>query len=299
MTFSSILAPVDFSDDSVQGARLAAAIARRHSATLTLMHVDGLPVYSDQVARAAAPDQWVRYLIERDEALQERLREFAWALEFDQPVDVAVARGDATKAIAAHSAERASDLIVISPSGRGYGQRFLLGSVSAQLAEEAACPVLVARARAASEIPERGTFSSILVAVSDAKLAEHALGVTSQLAEPATEIQLVHVLESFEITLGPPLPGDFHEALEQVRRDKLEELERLAGPLREQGFTTNVRVETGDPSFSILCRVEQNPNHLVVVARKRRPVGRGALSTSAFRMVKHCPVPVLVVPGPA
>jgi nucleotide-binding universal stress UspA family protein len=58
-------------------------------------------------------------------------------------------------------------------------------------------------------------------------------------------------------------------------------------------------VETGDPSFSILCHVENNLHGLVVVSRKAGPDGFGPLSTPAYRIVKHSPVPVLVVPGEA
>lgn len=96
---------------------------------------------------------------------------------------------------------------------------------------------------------------------------------------------------------GPPLPGAFHEAVAKGRRDVEARLERLAAPARAAGFSASVRVETGDPSFSILCRAESDGNGLVVVARKTSGTGPSSLSTAAYRMVKHAPVPVLVVPG--
>jgi nucleotide-binding universal stress UspA family protein len=51
-----VLAPTDFSAESAQGARLARDVARQHGARLTLLHVDGVPVYNKHVAQAATSD---------------------------------------------------------------------------------------------------------------------------------------------------------------------------------------------------------------------------------------------------
>lgn len=296
-TFSSVLAPVDFSNDSARGLQLAAEIARRYAARLTVLHVDGLPAYSHQLREFAKNQDWGEYLSEHDRALEARLREFTRPLEFEGDLVVAVARGDAASAIVAHARTQACDLLVIAPRGSGYGQQFLLGSVSAQVAADAACPVLVARSRAGVALVGGG-FVDPLVAVSDSELGARGVALTLGLARPGTHVELLHVLESCEIPGGPPLPGGFHEAVAKSRREIEARLERLAAPLASAGFATSVRVETGDPSFSILCRAETNANGLVVVARKSNASGAGTLSTPAYRMVKHAPVPVLVVPQP-
>lgn len=292
---TSILAPVDFSSDSARGLHLAAEIARLHSARLTVLHVDGLPGYSDQLSQLAARPAWGDYLTEHDRAVQTRLSEFVKPLELRAEPAFAIARGDAGSAIVAHAAKHACDLIVIAPRGSGYGQQFLLGSVSAHVAAEAACPVLVARSRRAATLA--GGFAEPLVAVSSGEMAARSLEVTLALSRAGTRVELIHVLEACEIAVGPPLPGAFHEAIARGRHDAEGRLERLAAPAKAAGFSTSVRVETGDPSFSILCRAESNANGLVVVAREQGGTGSHALSTAAYRMVKHAPVPVLVVPG--
>jgi len=296
-TFSSVLAPVDFSNDSARGLQLAAEIARRHAARLTVLHVDGLPAYSRQLQEFTKEHAWGEYLSEHDRALETRLREFTRPLEFEGDIAVAVVRGDAASAIVAHARKHACDLLVIAPRGSGYGQQFLLGSVSAQVASDAGCPVLVARSRAGMALVGGG-FADPLVAVSDSELAARAVELTRGLARAGTHVELLHVLESCEIPSGPPLPGGFHEAVMRSRRDIEARLEHVAAPLAAAGFSTSVRVETGDPSFSILCRAETNANGLVVVARKTSASGAGTLSTPAYRMVKHAPVPVLIVPQP-
>ena len=294
---TSILAPVDFSSDSARGLRLAAEIARRHAARLTVLHVDGLPAYSDQLPPFAADQAWGEYLLEHDRALEARLGAFIEPLEFDGEVALVVTRGDAASAIVAQAKHEACDLLVIAPRGSGYGQQFLLGSVSARVASDAVCPILVARSRAGATTLAGG-FSDPLVAVSDGELGARALTLTLELSRARTRVELLHVLEACEIAVGPPLPGGFHDAVTKSRREVEERLERLAEPARAAGFATSVRVETGDPSFSILCRAETNANGLVVVSRKAHASG-ASLATPAYRMIKHAPVPVLVVPAPA
>jgi len=293
---ASILAPVDFSSDSARGLRLAAEIARRHSARLTVLHVDGLPAYSSELPPFAADHAWGEYLLEHDRALEVRLSAFVEPLEFDGEVALVVTRGDAASAIVARAKQEACDLLVIAPRGSGYGQQFLLGSVSAQVATDAVCPILVARSRAGATTLGGG-FADPLVAISDAELGARALKLTLELSRARTRVELLHVLESCEIAVGPPLPGSFRDAVAKSRHEVEARLERLAEPARASGFATAVRVETGDPSFSILCRAETNANGLVVVARKAQASG-AALATPAYRMIKHAPVPVLVVPAP-
>lgn len=294
---SSILAPVDFSADSARGLRLAADIARQHSALLTVLHVDGLPAYSHQLQQFASDNAWGDYLARHDHALEQRLRDFARPLEYEGDIEFALTRGEAAPAVVDYARQIACDLVVISPRGAGYGQQFLLGSVSAQVASDAHCAILVARSRAGLVSP-RGGFVDPLVAVSDVELGRRALELTAGLAHARTRIELLHVLESCEIEVGPPLPGGFHEAVAKSRHELERRLERLAEPMTSAGFSTSVRVETGDPSFSILCRAETNSNGLLVVSRKTSATGRSTLSTAAYRMVKHAPVPVLVVPAP-
>lgn len=293
---TSILAPVDFSKDSARGLQLAAEIAQRLSARLIVLHVDALPAYSDQLTEFGSDHAWGDYLLEHDRALEARLEDFVRPLELQGDVAFAIARGDAAAAIVAHATQQGCDLIVIAPRGAGYGQQFLLGSVSAQVAAEASCPVLVARARDGKST-RSGGFAEPLVAISNPELGARALEVTLAISRAGTPIELLHVLEAGEIVVGPPLPGAFHEAVAKGRKDAEARLERLAEPVRAAGFPTSVRVETGDPSFSILCRAESNANGLVVVAREQGGTGSHALSTAAYRMVKHAPVPVLVVPG--
>jgi nucleotide-binding universal stress UspA family protein len=127
-------------------------------------------------------------------------------------------------------------------------------------------------------------------------LAGPAVALTERLLGPKAHVDLVHVLEGSEILIEPGLPAGFHEAVKRTRDKLIERFDRFVSPLRAAGVETSVVVETGDPSFSILCRAEATQSDLMVIGRKTLHNGTGLLSTPAYRMVKHAPVPVLVVP---
>ena len=275
---------------------MARDIARHHGARLTLLHVDGLPVYNEHVRRAASSDAWIKYFQARNVELKERLREFAQSLELGKDTELALSRGDPAKAIQKQAAG-GFDLVVMSPHGTGYGARFLLGSVSARVATEANCPVLVAHSRSGAEMSSDGAFERPLIAVSDERLAQRAVALTMSLAERGTKVDLMHVLEAFEIPYRPGPPG-FHEALLEGRHEVRKKLARLAGRLEKRGFDTSIRVETGDPAYAILCRLEASRSGLVVVCRKTPAAGEAGLSVPVYRAVQHSPIPVLVVPEP-
>lgn len=293
--FTTVLAPVDFSTDSTHGLRLASQIARRHSATLLVLHVDGLPQYSNGLGKDDPDREWHDFLAAHDAAVRERLEQLVAPFDHSGPLELVVARGSPAEAIDQLALDRGVDLIVIAPRGGGYGRQFLLGSVSAQVAADASCPVLVARSRS-GQTALSGEFAQPVVAVSNPERGKRALDVAMGLSVCGTRIELLHVLESFEIAVGPPLPGSFNEAVRQSGEAIRDRLAMLTHRAAEKGFPTTVRVETGDPSFSILCRVESGTHDLVAVSRKTGRDGRGQLSTPAYRMVKHAPVPVLVVP---
>src|SRR5690606_38455815 len=194
MALKSILAPVEFSEDSLRGARLARDIAARHDARLTLLHVDGLPVHDQHVAKASTAEGWSDYLEQRNRDFEQRLLKVARQLEAERVIDTAVARGDAAKASVEHAARKGYDLVVIAPGGGGAGRRYWLGAVSAAVTAHASCPVLVARVRSGAAA-QGGGFTDPLVAVSTRALAERALRVTMALACKGTRIDLLHVLE--------------------------------------------------------------------------------------------------------
>jgi nucleotide-binding universal stress UspA family protein len=142
--FRKILAPVDFSPHSNDGMRLAADIARRYDAGLTLAHVyqpvaypfpEGFLLYT--------PNQLAEMLTE----LQKLLDRARAELEASGPVraETRLLQGIVASEIVTVAEQESFDLIVMGTHGRTGLQHALLGSVAEKVLRRAHCPVLTVR----------------------------------------------------------------------------------------------------------------------------------------------------------
>lgn len=294
MHLSSVLATTDFSADSVRAARLALGIARRHSAQLTLLHVDQLPAVGERMAEHVGPDVWQAYLGERNVALRVHLNQIAADLG-PGAVQIALARDAPAAAIVQHAAEHRADLVVVAPHGRGASTRYLLGSVSFDVASEATCPVLVARHDEGFVLPESGAFQRVLVAVVDESSLDSALDLAVVLAAPGASLDLTHVIELREPLEGPPLPAAALQGVTFRRSALREALKRARESLRKQGFSVSIHMQRGDPADILLEPLAAKQDDLVIAAaRSRRRLGAPGAVTQ--RLLRHSPVPVGIVP---
>ena len=132
--YSRIVVGVDGSEGSVKALRHAIGLAQKFGST-----VEAICVWSFPVAYSPLPVAW-----HPDEAAQEIVNQvgdtvfgstwpdwFTTAIREGSPADVLIARSTS------------ADLIVVGSRGFGGFAGLLLGSVSAQCAEHAHCPVLV------------------------------------------------------------------------------------------------------------------------------------------------------------
>lgn len=295
MGFSSVLAATDFSKDSLQAARLALAIARRHSARLTLLHVDQLPAIGERMAERVAADVLQAYLEERNAVLRARLEAFR-AEVGPGSIELALARDAPAAAIVQRAAEHPVDLVVVAPHGRSSSRHYLLGSVSFDVAGGAPCPVLVARHDSEFVLPESGTFERVLVTVPNEGPSQAALALAAALGARNGSVDLAHVIEPREPLEGPPLPAAVLESVMHNRSAAHAALKRAAEALRAQGFSTSIYMEKGDAADMLLEPLVAKQNDLVI-AGTRSPRRAGTLGAVTRRLLRHSPVPVAVVPA--
>jgi len=136
-TPKNILVPVDFTPASERAARYAAAIAREHNATLTLLHVvERWP--AQEVDRA-------RVMRELREKVQDIVREGAQGLRCNYRVEVG--RVVETVLYTANGIE--ADLLVMGVRPRTGLLNRLMWPHAYEIVREAACPVLTVRGDAA------------------------------------------------------------------------------------------------------------------------------------------------------
>jgi nucleotide-binding universal stress UspA family protein len=140
-----ILAPTDFSDNSIPALRYAAELAEKFAAELVLLHVvqDMTLVLPDAVmpTPVAAPD-----LDEMTAAARAGLARLVADLNLARLNPATEVRiGTPAVEIDAAAKDLKADLICVSTHGRTGLAHLLLGSVAEKILRHAPCPVLVVR----------------------------------------------------------------------------------------------------------------------------------------------------------
>jgi nucleotide-binding universal stress UspA family protein len=148
--FRKILVPVDFSPHSDDGMRLAADIARRYEASLTLVHVyqpvaypfpEGFMLYT--------PSQLAEMLTEMQKLLDRARAEVEAGGSLR--VEAKLLQGIVASEIVTTAQQESFDLIVMGTHGRSGLQHALLGSVAEKVLRKAHCPVLTVRPQSVAQ----------------------------------------------------------------------------------------------------------------------------------------------------
>lgn len=207
--------------------------------------------------------------------------------------------GRAATRLIAHAREVGADLVVMGSRGRGPIATMVLGSVSAEVAVEAPCPVLVARTTA---------IRRVLVAVDGTPEADRVIDAVA--AAPylrAAHLQVVSVAPSAVPGPGILLGGGFglsiavyEDAVAAARHDLEERAAAAADRLAASGLDVTWSVPQGDAAVTIIDHAARGDVDLIVVGRHARSGMRRLLLGSVARNVllhAHCSVLVLHEPS--
>jgi len=221
--------------------------------------------------------------------LARRLERPGWSVE------TAVLRGRAAEAIAADARDWSGTLVVVGSRGLGSIATMVLGSTSAELADLAPCPVLVARTT---------TLRPVLLATdgSDgARDAETALAGLPGIREATVRVVSVASLGNPWVASITPRAGAQAQAahalyVEQERASREAVAGSAVGRLREHGIEAAWEVRVGDAAQQIVEASRDSGAALVVVgARGLTGVARAVLGSVSRKVLVHTPVSVLVV----
>lgn len=159
-----ILCATDLSESSPATIAFALALAEKHQAAITLLHViDSLPDPTEHVYMAVPEIGALRH------DLEQRAREQLHQAVSDEvraggAITECVTLGRAYKEILRVAAEQKADLIVMGTRGHGPLGRMIFGSTSHHVVRAASCPVVTMRpVRAATRAP--GETRELAVAV--------------------------------------------------------------------------------------------------------------------------------------
>ncbi len=144
-------------------------------------------------------------------------------------------------------------------------------------------------------------FTRILVAIADPSAGlNNAVRRAGALAH-ATGAR-IELLNAIPAAMSE---GTAHAQAEHFVRFEAEQnrraLERMANRLRREELIVETTVQTGSPAHeTILRRVRSGKADLVIIqARKHRVFVRLLLTQTDFELIRHCPVPLLIVKGRA
>jgi nucleotide-binding universal stress UspA family protein len=296
VTFTHILAPVDFSDFASRSLAHAAALSRWYDAKLSVLHV--APAFEVLPVEGAlgVPLQDVRSSTQ-EEAVQDMRRLLEAGGVADNAVPV-TRTGDPSAVIIEEAVKNKTDLIVMGTHGRRGFRRMLLGSVTESVLREAPCPVLTVPPRAASAPPDAVTFKRILCATDFSPSALLALRFALDLARQADgAVTLLHSIE-FLAEEEPRMVAQFdvlafRQRLQEEAKMRLEEL--VAAESRTWA-SIETEVVIGRPYREVLKAADARQSDLIVMgAQGRGGIGLALFGSTTQQVVRGASCPVLTV----
>lgn len=206
--------------------------------------------------------------------------------------------GRAATIIVEHAEQLGADLIVLGHRGLGPIRSMLLGSVSAEVADHAHCPVLVART---------ATCSRAVVALDGTPVADRIVDAVAGFSFlRGCHVDVVSVAPSAVPGPGVILSGAYgtpiawYEDAVQVARDELERGAAAAATrLRDSGFESDWHVHEGDPAATLIDVARRREADLIVVGTHGRTgMTRLLLGSVARNVLLHAHASVLVLRHP-
>jgi len=211
----------------------------------------------------------------------------------DLSITTAALDGRPASVIVEEAATWAADLLVVGSRGRGSFRSSLLGSVSAELVDQAPCPVLIVRGRSLERV----------ILAEDGSAG--ARGAASLLTWPIFRASHVRVLTVSEATRhaagGPaePLAAGAVDARKRYAEGGREWATDLAtgtsAQLAASGLAANSAIREGDAAREIVAAANEDHADLVVMGtRGRTGFQRLLLGSVARNVLQHAHCSVLI-----
>jgi nucleotide-binding universal stress UspA family protein len=269
-------------------------LSKKFAATITLAYVfpTAPPVELSQIGlifeqKRLAEEAKTRLVRFREAELPASLR-----------VETVLLEGGPAHEIARFAKESDIDLIVTSTHGHTGLKHLWSGSTAERIVRYAPCPVLVVREQPVpvsfpGDVLCR--FHQILLPTDFSEASRPALTYAAAFARPCnSEVTLIHVIEP------PPYPefGYAHVPVKEARlkREVSNKLDASCRELSQTGVRASQVIRTGSAFREIAEQArEQGADLIVIGTHGRGAIAHALLGSTAERVVRHAPCPVLVV----
>jgi nucleotide-binding universal stress UspA family protein len=293
LSLKVIAVPVDFSERSTKAAEHAAVLAKHFDSQLLFLHV--MPPSPLEYAGfeggyytgAAWPSsEDFRKTVDRQmEALLK-------SVAADRPIEKVVMEGDPARLIEKLVDDRKVDLLVMPTHGYGPFRRFVLGSVTAKVLHDVACPVFTG-----AHLPEITAFNPdpykrIACAIDLGEHSEAVLRWAWEFAQSYEEdLTVIHAAPQMEVggAYGEWFPPETRESLVNAVRAEVQKL------VDKVGCKADIRVDSADPVRYVREVADEAYADLLVIGRSPRHGLLGRLRTHAYALIREAPCPVVSV----
>ena len=287
MKLSKILVPVDFSQQAAGAVQHAAALARHFGAELTLLHVNPILVPAVTAPLEFSGPIDTGWITELEVQARKKLETFHSAELGLLNVRRAVVTGDPAGRIVEFADREKPELIVMPTHGYGPFRRFLLGSITAKVLHDVACPVWTG-----AHIQEsygQNTFPSswkwigrVMCAIDPATAGPALMWARDIASEFGADLVVLHAVPDLE----PKDPAATGAA--QATRC-------VQCLMRNLSVAGEILIEEGDPAKVVQAAALRRNADLVVIGRSPHQGASGRLRTNAYSIVRDSPCPVVSV----
>ena len=292
-----ILLAFDGSAAASDAVALVEAIAWAHDSALRVISViePTLPIAGPWIRGSGlvpeVDEAITAYTHETLDGVVERLRSSGRSVEGE------VLRGRAATAIVDDAREFGADLIVVGSRGHGTIASLLLGSVSSEVVDHAACPVLVARTTELANIVFATDGSP------SAEAAELVLAAWPIFAGlPIRVVSVVDIVRPWTTGIAPTMYAEVLDSYavdwDEAKVEHQRIVDETATRLRDGGRTVDTEVRGGDAAAEIITVADQQHADLVVLgSRGQTGMTRLLLGSVARNVLSGSSASVLIVRG--
>jgi nucleotide-binding universal stress UspA family protein len=278
---TSLVVATDFSRYSEYAVKRATLLAKDRHAKLSVVHCVQTNLLTDirEVLKSGVNDVQrkilTRYTI--------KINRLTKRIVGDAVIDVhtQLLEGEPDESITAHTVDLAADLLIIGAHGKGFIQRWLVGSVTSRLARKSNCPVLVVRTKPKLE------YQCVLIGIDFSSASRQLIHLARGLAPGAhlilahaCDIALMHTLLDSGATAADI--EDYRTLLLDRSREKLTSLARETG-LRSDQYT--VVTAQGSGAGPLLAFEKTHQPDLIVMGKHGRRVTQELLLGSVTQTV--------------